>query len=569
MNCKKVQFLMCLYIADDPALTGKERLAFANHLRNCQECAREYGESRFVIDLAREHWQVSEDTLALIEKANKYVKPRMTVEEAWQDLKSRIPEFAQFEKRQKRLQLFRRAGVVAACLVVGISIFLAFSYSKPKFAQESIPEQVVFAPKPSVKVELISDNSKVLIPTGYEIAAAKELKSLIINDKHRIVINVDTTLAVEPLVEGSRLGCLVKLASGEILAHVEHDGNPFVVSTAHGKAVITGTIFDIKATDISTTLVVAEGTVQFESEESFVKVTADHTSEIVAQSAPTKPTSCDIAKLTAWANGQELKKLKTALAKIESFSDDYDTTALCLSAMSGPIDLENINYEEWIEEKQDWFRGEFPWIFQLQSALAQEGVKVEYPELLVKSGDIWQFMYPQNTIDRIPIFNPDSLINVASKFGFDNKWLLENVPAVEFAVGAPVATEDKFTGLKAFEKWAYYFEQLRQSPDAMDSDTLLYSLHACRYLTNTRTLAWLTINSSKDTLRPEDKIALSALLQTEFYTANSLTGKIIELIWTSHSESCGECQGLVDEIIEDIDKITSIEKRILEYESHK
>jgi len=240
MNCKKVQFLMCIYIADDPALTVKERLDFANHMQNCQECAREYEESTFVIDVAREHWQVSEDTLALIEKADKYVEPRMTVKEGWEGLKRRIPELAQFEKRRKRLQLFRRVGAVAACFAIGISIFLALSYSKPKFAQESIPEQVVFAPKPSIKVELVSENGNISIPAGHEITAAKELKTLIINDKHRMVMNVDTILTVEPLIKGSRLGCLVKLASGEILAHVEHDGNPFVVSTAHGKAVITG-----------------------------------------------------------------------------------------------------------------------------------------------------------------------------------------------------------------------------------------------------------------------------------------------------------------------------------------
>ncbi|MBW7989231.1 MAG: hypothetical protein FVQ84_04335 [Planctomycetes bacterium] len=567
MNCKKVQLLMCLYIADDPALTVKERLAFANHLQNCQECAREYEESKFVIDLAREHWQVSKDTLALIEKANKYVKPRMAVKEGWKDLKRRIPGLAQLENRRKRFRLFHRVGAVAACLSIGVSIFLAFSYySKPEIAQELIPEQVAFAPKPSVKVELVSDNSKLLVPLGHKIVTAKEMKILIINDKHRMVINVNTTLTVDPLVDGSRLGCLVKLASGEILAHVEHDGNPFVVSTAHGKAVITGTIFDIKTTDFSTTLVVAEGTVQFESEKGFVKITAGQISMIVAQSAPTKPISCDTAELTAWITDHELT---TTLARIESFSDDYDTTALWLSAMSGPINLENINYEEWIEEKRNWFRGEFPWIFQLQSALAQESVKVEYPELLVKSGDIWQFIYPQNTPGRIPIFNTDLLLKAASKYGFNKQWLLENVLAAKFVIGAPEATKDRFTGLKAFEKWASYFEQLRQLPDALDSDTLLYSIHASRYLANTRTLVWLSINNGKAPLRSVDKAALSALLLTESYTANNLTGKIIKLLWTSQSESCGECQGLVDEIIEDIDKITSIEKRILEYENRK
>ncbi len=568
MNCKKVQFLMCLYIADDPALTAKERSAFANHLRDCQECAREYEESKFVIDLAREHLQVSEDTLALIEKAKKQVKPHMTVEEGWQDLCRCCPGLAESTEKLKHLQLFLRIGAVAASLVIGILTWMVISnFSKPHaLPQHSSTKQVESVPKPSVKVELISDNSKVLIPPGYEIVAAKELKNLIINDKHRMVINVDTTLTIEPLVVGSCLGCLVKLFSGEILAHVEHDGNPFVVNTAHGKAVITGTIFDIKATDISTTLVVADGTVQFESEEGFVKVTAEHTSEIVAQSAPTKPTSCNTTELTAWATDHEFK---TALAKIESFSDDYDATALWLSAMSGPIDLENINYEEWIEEKQDWFRGEFPWIFQLQSALAQEGVKVDYPELLVKSGDIWQFIYPQNTPGRISVINPDLLLKAASKYGFDKQWLLENIPADQHVIGAPMMRKDRFTGLKAFEKWAVYFEQLRQSPDALDSDTLLYSLHAGRYLANTRTLVWFSINNGRYTLKPGDKIAFLALLEEEFDTANNLTGKIIELLWTSQSESCGECQGLVDEIIEDIDKITSIEKRILGYEIGK
>ncbi len=565
MNCKKVQFLMCLYIADDPALTGTERLAFVNHLQNCQECAREYEESKFVIDLARENWQVSEDTLALIENANQPTKRH--VKEGWEELKHRISDSAQLEKRRNSLQLFRRVGAVAACLVVGISVFLAFSIcSKPQVPQDSASGQVTLAPKPSIKIELGSENGGILIPADQQIASNGELKTLIINDKHRIVINVDTTLTVEPLIEGSRLGCLVKLASGEILAHVEHDDNPFVVSTAHGKAIVTGTIFDIKATDISTTLVVAEGTVQFESEESFVKVTADHTSEIVAQSAPTKPVSCNTTEKTAWATGQ---RIKSALARICPYPDTYDLTDLWLSAISDPIELEAIDYDNWVEEKRAWFKREFPWIFQLQSALAQEGVKVDYPELLVKSGDIRQFVYTQNESGRIPILNSDLLLKAASKYGFDKKWLLENVPAAKFAVGVPVATKDRFTGLKAFEKWAGYFEQLRQSPDAMDSDTLLYSLHAGRYLANTRTLVWFSINNGKYILRPKDKTALSALLLTESYTANNLTGKIIELLWTSQSESCGECQGLFDEIIEDIDKITSIEQRILEYESRE
>ena len=47
--------------------------------------------------------------------------------------------------------------------------------------------------------------------------------------------------------------------------------------------------------------------------------------------------------MTAWATGHELK---AALAQIEPYSDDYDLTDLWLSAVSGPIDLERINYDQ-------------------------------------------------------------------------------------------------------------------------------------------------------------------------------------------------------------------------------
>ena len=41
MNCKQAQFLMALFIANDPDLTGQQHTEFQAHLKSCPECARE------------------------------------------------------------------------------------------------------------------------------------------------------------------------------------------------------------------------------------------------------------------------------------------------------------------------------------------------------------------------------------------------------------------------------------------------------------------------------------------------------------------------------------------------
>ncbi|MCK4823291.1 hypothetical protein KA005_46490, partial [bacterium] len=330
-----------------------------------------------------------------------------------------------------------------------------------------------------------------------------------------------------------------------------------------------GTTFDVKVTDTITTLVVSEGTVQFEFEKSLVQVKTGQISKIVANSAPTKPISCNTAELTAWATGYEIK---TALAKIQSTSDAYDLTDLWLSAMSGPINLEDIDYEDWIEEKRDWFEREFPWIFQLQGALEKEGIEVDYPELLVCSSEFWQFVYPQVSPSRIPVLNPDSLLRVASRNGYDREWLVENVSTVKSVIDSPMVAKGKFTGLKAFEQWSRYFEDLKKSSRELNADTLLYSLHASTFLANTRTLAWLGIKNGKHVskFKAEHETEVLVLLQTEVNSTNILTNKTIELFWASRqNQPCDEYSQLMDDVIENIGEIMNIEKRILEYESHR
>jgi hypothetical protein len=390
-----------------------------------------------------------------------------------------------------------------------------------------------------------------------------EIKSLVLNGKHRITMNAGTRLSIQSFLEADRAGCLVSLTLGEVNVHVENDGHPFIVQTAHGRAVVTGTTFDVKATNACTTLVVVEGSVRFESEKDFVEVASGQISKIIEHSTPTNPVLCNATELTAWAADYELK---TEFAKVQSISDDYDLTDLRLSAISGPIELEMINYEDWIEEKRAWFEREFPWTSQLKNALAKEGVKVDYPELLIKSGDIRQFAYPQNLPQQLPILYFDSLLKTVSDYGFDEQWLMENIPSAPYAVNTATAAKDKLNGLEAFKAWVACFEKLVKSPETLDSDMLLYSLHASTYLTNTRILSWLIIKNGKSIFRAENKDELLGLFQREVKTAQNITDQTTKLLWTFYQvQTCDEYQTLID-IIENIYEIMNIEKKILEYE---
>ncbi len=561
MNCEKVQFLMALYIADDPDLTDKQRIAFEEHLQKCQKCTEEYQESKFIIDLAKEHWQISDDALALIEKAGKSDEPRMTVDEGWQDLLRRCPDLAQRVKRRKCLQLFRRISAVAACLVIGILTWITFSvHSTPQIVTKPASQQVVFATKASVKIEVLSKNGSILIPANQQIASTDELKTLVINGKHRMVMNANTILAIKPLVEINRIGCLVKLDSGRIYTHVEHDGNPFVVDTVHGDAVITGTTFGIKATDNSTTLMVAEGTVQFGSEEGIVEVTAGQISEIVKQSTPTKPIACNISELTAWATGY---KPSNALAQTKSATDAYDITNLLLFGTERPIDLESVNYDDWVEENRDWFKQEFPWVFQLKVALARDGVEVDYPELLMQSGDIWRFVWTEVSRTQVLPLDSDLLIKVASYYGFDEQSLFEVVPSAKFVTGV-INTKDRLFGLDAFSKWVTCLEDTRNSSKELDWGTLLYSLHASTYLINTKTLVWLNVKNDTFTCDVKDRSKLLLLLHEEVQAACNCV-ETLKLAATPQHKSCSpEYLEVLKHILKNTNVIYESEKAIHE-----
>ena len=571
MTCEEAQLLMVPMWAGTSGITDEEKQFLEAHLIVCQACTKEYEETKRLMSLVKKHWRpISSETRQLLEHAGHEVieqnhvsihrKRPMTVEEGWKDLCRRCPDLAESTEKPKSLQLFLCIGAVAACLVIGVFTWSVFShYSKPHtLPQTSSSGQVASAPKPSVKVELVTNTGNIPIPNGEQITSAGQLKTLLINGKHRMMLNTNTVLAVEPLIENSNIGCLVKLTSGQVYTHVEHDGNPFIIDTANGKAVITGTTFDVKATDVSTTLVVSEGTVKFESKSGVVKVAAGQTSEIVGQSAPLIPLSCNAAELMAWATGY---KAGPALAKTELNPDPWD---IPLSFGENPIILEETDYHQWVEQKREWFKKNFPWIFELKNALAREGIEVDYPQLLIRSGDIWQFVCLETTSARFSVDSFNSLLKIASNYGFDKQWLLENVPAAKYAIEKPVLPEDSFTGLKAFERWLDYLDEAKK----LEPPTPIYSFHASKYLENTRSLIWFAVRDGQYDLTDKERAELLGVLQEEVTTACQCKNDEMYPTEEQKKPSCDDdtFKTADKRIVGYIEAMKTIEERITEYE---
>lgn len=401
MDCKEAEILFVPHIMGELEHSSKQIFEFQAHLATCQACSEQYESCKRTVEFIESH--KSEFAVAL-ESIQDNVNQQKELKHSWQCIEAKLERFEAQESNEKIGKTYRfliRISATAACIAFGIFGWLMLLDSGT--AEKPVHPHVASAPASTIKIQLLSDNGGVLIPADQRIASEDSIKTLIIKDKHRLIMNANTILSISPSNQNKPIGCMINMVSGQIYAHVTHDFSQFIVSTAHGRAVITGTTFDLTATNAGTTLVVVEGSIKFESKRGSAQLTTGQISRIMPNSAPTSPVSCKTVEMTAWATAYELESV---LAKIQSISGGYDLSDHGLGAASGPIELEKINDEDWIEEKQSWFKREFPHIFQIQKALGVEGIEVGYLELLTSSGDIWQFVYPENSPRQIPIGPP-------------------------------------------------------------------------------------------------------------------------------------------------------------------
>ncbi|HUT31266.1 MAG TPA: hypothetical protein VMX13_15840, partial [Sedimentisphaerales bacterium] len=202
-------------------------------------------------------------------------------------------------------------------------------------------------------------------------------------------------------------------------------------------------------------------------------------------------------------------------------------------------------------------------------ALGEQGIELDYPRLLIESGDLRQFAYPAASPTRIPSLDPNSLLKTAAGRGFNRAWLLQNVPAARSAIESPRRQKESFTGLTGLHKWAEDLNEALTSSYEPDPAVLLYSLHGATYLANTRTLLWLCVDKGESLCRPQDRIELLTTLETQVHAAENLSRNIIQLLWTSHDRPCEGYAELARNILDDIKAIPKTEREISRYEQSK
>jgi ferric-dicitrate binding protein FerR (iron transport regulator) len=540
MRCTQAKTLISLYLGPGASwLRARDRQALEAHLAACEACRRDWRESREALELLQEYWQISEDTQALL-------------------LRSRPAGGHGVRSRIVSLPAWRRpvAATVAAGLVLAV---LGVWAVLPRESAPTGPGRPVALPEAERPLTIASADGDRLSPGTCVETAATETKSLVLNARHQVVMRGGTRLSCEPVVENGRTGCRVNLARGEIFARVEHDGNPFRVQTARGQAVITGTVFDVRVGRAGTTLAVVEGSVRFESAVGHVQVVAGQSSTSTAlSSSPSVPAWCDADALTAWARPARSTLQAVGNAPPDDFALD-DLPVTLSSGIEVQTDLDALDYRQWVEQRRDWFRQQFPWVFALQKALEQEGVQADYPTLLWQSGQLWQFTYPQEDSGRHAEPDADGLFRAASVYGRNEDWLKHQMLLPPDAhPGVPRAPRPE-----ALERWATDLEtRVRTCPPDADTRLLSDTVKACLYLINTRTLALLSLRRGLPDEAPQARDEMERLLQEQL----RLLGRCVRLACEPGRlqpglcpcEGADQCRNLAGEIRE----MATLEKRL-------
>jgi len=322
-----------------------------------------------------------------------------------------------------------------------------------------------------------------------------------------------------------------------------------------------------------------------------VNVTAGHQSTIAGRSAPSIPRPADALAITAWARDLAwAHTLASAHPKDDlkplDFIRDY-------RPQPKPLDLDSLNYEQWRDEHRDWFAREFPWIFKAQKALKDHySINADYIELLMVSGDIWQFNYPRALDQPIPMFNAVAIKQLAAHYSADPARLLKaigtNSPIREKQADhsegeslaeSLAASDDKYRS--TLQRWHSDIvsfghttggNQTVPTPTG-NTDVLLFTLRAGIYLKNTRIAAWLWARSHSDQmvavsiLRNKSGIALadskswtyqqwSNHLQEEAVAADSASHIVPELIVAPKFTGCERTAGpLIAQLIDSTERL--------------
>lgn len=181
---------------------------------------------------------------------------------------------------------------------------------------------------------------------------------------------------------------------------------------------------------------------------------------------------------------------------------DYDMSTLSQDFWRGPAlpDPDTLEYAAWRDEYQAWCDRQMPWIAKAGAFLATRNIKADWIDLLMFSGDIWQFHHDPRLPSGQPLaqIEPTAIARLARHYRVDQRELLQ---AVGLADSTPVATlpADGRTPAQqyaaALRRWHDTVSTAGSAKSPAGGDLVAFSLRASQYLANTRTTAYLWAKS--------------------------------------------------------------------------
>ena len=218
------------------------------------------------------------------------------------------------------------------------------------------------------------------------------------------------------------------------------------------------------------------------------------------------------------------------------------------------FDPAKVDYAQWCQEHEKWFAATFPWIFEVQKVLRARGIQADYAELLMVSGDLWQFRFDsKGPLDQpLAVCDRSTVDRLAKHYQVPAESLRRSITS---AVPAGRSTDSgSALAAKSMERWRVALASAGRGDAAGQTDLLLSSLRASRYLQETQAVAclWMVRNPQRaqEALAscgtPAGSLPMSALVQSlsrQCTAAQQIIDETLGLLSASASNRCGETDG--------------------------
>jgi hypothetical protein len=536
MTCEEAELLM-LSVPSDAVLSADESAALESHLATCPKCAAEFERFRSLVGKLQLGWEslpspaatdapTPDLSAAPVEQARLH-----SAEDGWRDLIRRQPDLAEAVARREQerwsRRLFSPAARIAAMAACILLIFAATWTVLSKQFRSTHTSRTLATTSPTHNSEprflaqAVTPNGLRDLPSGQPIVAGANRQEILLGGIHRVVMRPGTSATFGMAQTGAYD---VVLSSGRIYVEVV-PGNPFTVHTDNALLTITGTKFDVTADSLRTDLVLLKGSIRFSGKNhaSITNVSAGFASTVRSGSAPSQPVPVDAATITAWARGLAGNTGPATTRGHDDVSDSLHTSW----RQSKAIDVESLDYAKWRDEHREWFATAFPSTFVAQTTLATRGIHADYVDLLMISGQLWQFHYRIDPSARTAtMLDGEQIKKIATWYQVDPASLRQSGDNGEVGTTSTDGADD-------FRRWQVDMAAAVNHPSDVPSGLLAITLEASIHLANTRTAAYLWVKSHpQDAQRlldfSSDQSQLSGLMLSSNRTYSQLRERLLE-----------------------------------------